>query len=153
MKKKSSVRFHFLNNYPLKNRVLLKHFIERIFKKEKIRLSEINIIVCDDQYLLGLNKQFLKHDYYTDILSFPFSASGEPLIAEIYISLDRVRDNALHARVMLKEELHRVIFHGVLHFCGYRDKSKKDILLMRAMEDKYLNAYFRQSFVSRGTLS
>jgi probable rRNA maturation factor len=141
MNKKSPVQFHFLSNYPLKNRLLLKHFIERVFKKEKTRLSEISIIFCDDQYLLNLNKQFLKHDYYTDILSFPLSAPGEPLIAEIYISLDRVRENASNADVTVKEELHRVIFHGVLHFCGYKDKTNRETQLMRKTEDKYLTAY------------
>ena len=144
MNKISSVGFHFLINYSLKNRGLLKLFIEKLFKKENVRLSELNIVFCDDSYLLVLNKRFLKHDYYTDILSFPLSASGEPLIAEIYISLDRVRENAIIGRVSFKEELHRVIFHGVLHFCGYKDKSVRDIRIMRKMEDKYLMEYFKQ---------
>lgn len=143
MNKKSSVHFHFLSRYALKNRGLLKHFIEQIFNKEKTPLFEINIIFCDDQYLLSLNKQFLKHDYFTDILSFPLSAPGEPLIAEIYISLDRVRENAREAGVFMREELHRVVFHGVLHFCGYKDKTARDIQLMRSMEDKYLDSYLQ----------
>jgi probable rRNA maturation factor len=141
MNKKSSVRFHFLTRYALKNRGLLKHFIEQIFKKEKTRLSEISIIFCDDRYLLNLNKQFLKHNYYTDILSFPLSAPGEPLVAEIYISVERVRENAFNAGVAVKVELHRVIFHGVLHFCGYKDKTNRETKVMRKMEDKYLTTY------------
>jgi probable rRNA maturation factor len=143
MNKKSSVRFHFLINYSLQNRGLLKLFIGQIFKKENVRLEEVNIIFCDDRYLLKLNKQFLKHDFYTDILSFPLSKPKEPLVAEIYISLDRVRDNAFNEGNSIKEEIHRVLFHGVLHFCGYKDKSKRDIQLMRDMENKYLRAYFK----------
>jgi probable rRNA maturation factor len=143
MNKKSSVRFHFLINYSLQNRGLLKLFIGQMFKKENVRLEEVNIIFCDDRYLLNLNKQFLKHDFYTDILSFPLSKPKEPLVAEIYISLDRVRDNAFNEGIPIKEEIHRVLFHGVLHFCGYKDKSKRDIQLMRDMENKYLRAYFK----------
>jgi probable rRNA maturation factor len=143
MNKKSSVRFHFLINYSLQNRGLLKLFIGQMFKKENVRLEEVNIIFCDDRYLLNLNKQFLKHDFYTDILSFPLSKPKEPLVAEIYISLDRVRDNAFNEGNSIKEEIHRVLFHGVLHFCGYKDKSKRDIQLMRDMENKYLRAYFK----------
>ena len=88
--------------------------------------------------------QFLKHDFYTDILSFPLSAKGEPLIGEIYISVDRVRDNAKNLGASFREELHRVIFHGILHFCGYKDKSPADIILMRSREDKCLKTYFRK---------
>ena len=143
MNKNASVRFHFLSYYSLKNRGLLKTFIKSIFTKEKIALEEISIIFCDDDYVLDLNKRFLKHDYYTDILSFPLSSPKHPLIAEIYISLDRVRDNANNAGIAFNNDLHRVIFHGVLHFCGYMDKSKREILAMRALEDKYLKAYLK----------
>ncbi len=101
----------------------------------------MNIIFCDDEYLLGLNRRFLHHDFFTDILSFPLSQANQPLIAEIYISVDRVYENAQTARSSFKEELHRVIFHGILHFCGYKDKLKADIKIMRSMEEKYLNAY------------
>ncbi len=103
----------------------------------------VNIIFCDDKFLLTLNLQFLHHDYYTDILSFPFSANGKPLIAEVYISTDRVKDNAKNLESSFREELHRVIFHGILHFCGYNDKSKTDIKKMRVAEDRYLASYFR----------
>jgi probable rRNA maturation factor len=141
MSKKVLVQFHFLKPCTLPNRRGLKKFILSIFKKEKRVLEELNIIFCDDEYLLGLNRQFLHHDFYTDILSFPLSKVNQPLIAEIYISVDRVHDNAQTARSTLKEELHRVIFHGVLHFCGYKDKSSTDIKTIRSMEEKYLKAY------------
>jgi len=113
----------------------------------------VNIIFCDDKFLLTLNVQFLHHDYYTDILSFPLSAKGNPLIAEVYISTDRVKDNAKNLESSFREELHRVIFHGILHFCGYNDKSKPEIKKMRAAEDRYLISYFkpiRQSSKLRG---
>ena len=141
MRKKVSVQFHFLVPGTLPDRKVLKKFIRSIFKKEKKILGELTIIFCSDDYLIELNRQFLQHDFYTDILSFPLSGSKEPLIAEIYISLDRVRENAKSSGTSLREELHRVIFHGVLHFCGYKDKSGRDKDKMRLMEDKYLNAY------------
>lgn len=145
MPKKVPVQFHFLVPFTLLNRTGLKAFIISVFKKEKKTLGDLNIIFCNDQYLIELNRQFLNHDYYTDILSFPFSQKKEPLIAEIYISVDRVRENADVSGFSFKEELHRVIFHGVLHFCGYKDKSKKEIREMRLMEDKLLTLYFRSS--------
>ena len=142
MRKKIPVLFHFLRPCTLSNREGLKKFILSIFKKEKRVLEKLDIIFCDDEYLLGLNRQFLQHDFYTDILSFPLSVANQPLIAEIYISVDRVRENALNTGASFKEELHRVIFHGVLHFCGYKDKSNADKKTMRLMEEKYLKAYF-----------
>ena len=145
MPKKVPVQFHFLVPFTLLNRTGLKAFIISVFKKEKKTLGDLNIIFCNDQYLIELNRQFLNHDYYTDILSFPFSQKKDPLIAEIYISIDRVRENAHVSGFSFKEELHRVIFHGVLHFCGYKDKSKKEIRAMRLMEDKLLTLYFRSS--------
>jgi probable rRNA maturation factor len=141
MSKKIAVQFHFLKTCTLPNRSVLKKFILSVFKKEKKVLEELNIVFCDDEYLLGLNRQFLHHDFYTDILSFPFSGAKQPLIAEIYISVDRVYDNARNMGSSFREELHRVIFHGVLHFCGYKDKSGRDKAKMRSMEDKYLKAY------------
>ena len=108
---------------------------------EKKSLEELDIIFCDDEYLLALNKQFLQHDFYTDILSFPYSNADKPLVAEIYISIDRVRENAKSSGSTFEKELHRVIFHGVLHFCGYKDKSRADIKKMRLMEDRFLKSY------------
>jgi rRNA maturation RNase YbeY len=141
MSKKIPVQFHFLRPCTLPNRMVLKKFILSIFKKEKKVLEELNIVFCDDEYLLGLNRQFLHHDFYTDILSFPLSGANQPLVAEIYVSIDRVHENAQTTGSSFKEELHRVIFHGILHFCGYKDKSIADLKTMRLMEDKYLTAY------------
>jgi len=143
-KKIPIIQFHFISPCGLKNRQKLKDFILSIFRKERRTVETVNIIFCDDKFLLTLNLQFLHHDYYTDILSFPLSAKGKPLIAEVYISTDRVKDNAKNLESPIFEELHRVIFHGILHFCGYNDKSNGEIKKMRAAEDRYLNSYFRR---------
>ncbi len=140
-KTKAKIQLHFVSKFSLASRAKLKTFIISIFKKEKKAIESLSIIFCDDNYLIQLNREFLKHDYYTDILSFRLSSSGKPLIAEIYISIDRVRDNAKNLNSSFKSELHRVIFHGVLHFCGYKDKSPSDLLKMRSMENKWLSRY------------
>ncbi len=121
----------------------LKFFLERLLQKEGYKLSELNIIFCTDDALLEINRSFLKHDFYTDIISFPLSSKGEPIQAELYISIHRVRDNALQAGVSFKEELHRVIFHGCLHLAGYGDKSSQQIKKMREREDHYLRLYLK----------
>jgi len=140
----SNVHFHFLKGAnSLSNRTRLKSFIASLFKKEGIKLEKIHYIFCSDDYLLEINRQHLQHDYYTDIITFGLSAPGQPVNAEVYISIDRVRDNAHQFNTHLKEEIHRVIFHGALHLCGYKDKKAKDQELMRKMEDKYLRLYFK----------
>jgi probable rRNA maturation factor len=141
----SMIRFHFLSPGTLSNRGKLKHYLLSVFKKEKKTLLELNIIFCSDTYLLDLNLQYLKHDFYTDILSFNLSAIGEPITGEIYISIDRVRENASNIGSSFKEELHRVIFHGILHLCGYKDKTSIEVHLMRSMENKLLTSYFESS--------
>lgn len=141
IKTKPLVQLHFIKKFNLSSRERLKTFIATIFIKEKKAIESLSIVFCDDHYLLELNQEFLKHDYYTDILSFRLSKTSKPLVAEIYISIDRVRDNAKNLNSSFKSELHRVIFHGVLHFCGYKDKSATDILKMRSMEDKCLKRY------------
>lgn len=119
----------------------LKFFIESVFKKEKTPLATINFIFCSDQYLLTINQQFLNHDYYTDIITFGMHDKGTPVVAEVYISVDRVKENAKIHGVTFTNEMLRVLFHGALHLCGYKDKRKADSLLMRAKEDAYLKRY------------
>jgi probable rRNA maturation factor len=137
------VYFHFNEiGIGLTERSSLKVFIELLFKREKKRLYEIHYVFCSDDYLLSINQQYLNHDFYTDIITFDLSEPGYPINAEIYISVDRVRENAVEFKSSLKRELHRVIFHGALHLCGYRDKTKMEGLTMRKMEDKYLKLYF-----------
>jgi len=125
----------------LTNRVALKSFIEKRVKKEGLAIESLNYVFCSDKYLLQINKQFLNHNYYTDIISFDLSEEPGKLIGEVYISVDRVKDNAKTHGASNKEELLRVIFHGALHFCGYKDKKPADAKKMRQMEDTWLNAY------------
>ena len=127
----------------LGNRVALKAFIEKQMKKEGIIIECLQYVFCSDKYLLGINKQFLNHDYYTDIISFDLSETKGQLIGDIYISVDRVKENAKTVKTTQGNELLRVIFHGALHFCGYKDKKPADAKLMRSMEDKWLSAYLK----------
>lgn len=127
----------------LANRVALKSFIEKRVKKEGFSIETLTYVFCSDKYLLKMNKDFLSHNYYTDIISFDLSETPGNLIGEVYISVDRVKDNAKTHGTSLKEELHRVIFHGALHFCGYKDKKPTDTKKMRQMEDRWLAAYMK----------
>ena len=116
----------------------LKSFIESIFKKEKKELGGINYIFCSDEMLLKINQDFLQHNYFTDIITFGLHETGQPIEAEIYISIDRVKDNAIQHGVTYENEMKRVLFHGALHLSGYKDKKKSEIQEMRAKEDQYL---------------
>ena len=122
----------------------LKVFIESLFKKEKTPLAAINYIFCSDKYLLSINQQFLNHDYYTDIITFGLHDKGSPVVAEVYISTDRVKDNAKTYGTTYSKEMLRVLFHGALHLCGYKDKTKANIATMRAKEDEYLKRYMKK---------
>ena len=118
-------------------------FITSIFKKEKTKAQDLNIIFCSDDFLLNINREYLNHDYTTDIITFEISRDLNGITAEIYISVDSIIKNSIDYQSTIKNELHRVIFHGVLHLCGYKDKSTKDIALMRSKEDQYLALYFK----------
>lgn len=126
----------------MKDRTRLKAFIEDLFRREEQGLKHLQYVFCNDEYLLHLNEEFLKHDTYTDIVTFELSEDPEVTEGEIYISIDRVKENAAHFEVTENYELHRVIFHGALHLCGYKDKTKKEEALMRQKEDEYLSLYF-----------
>jgi rRNA maturation RNase YbeY len=130
-------------NATLGNRLALKAFIKRSLKKEGLAIESLQYIFCSDKFLLGINKSFLKHDYYTDIISFDLSETKGKLIGEVYISIDRVKENAQTYKTTFREELLRVIFHGALHFCGYKDKIPADIKKIRAEEDKWLKSYLK----------
>jgi len=138
-----NIQFFFPQKTSLEYRSNLKLFIQSIFKKEKTKAQFINIIFCSDEFLLNINKQYLNHDYPTDIITFEISRDLNGITAEIYISVDSVTRNSIDYQSTKKNELHRVIFHGILHLCGYNDKTKEDIALMRFKEDKYLNLYFK----------
>jgi rRNA maturation RNase YbeY len=137
------ISFHFLTPCRLPERRRLKVFIASLFKREKYQLVELSYIFCSDSYLLRLNQDFLNHRDYTDILTFPFSDANNRLVSgDIYISVDRVRENAGNLNLPFQEELHRVIFHGALHLCNYKDKTKRDKSIMRAKENLYLKRFF-----------
>jgi len=141
MSSKSKVYFFFEHKkFSLKERSRLKRFIENLFKKEKKQLGAVNYIFCSDKRLLEINREFLNHDFYTDILSFDLSDS-KLTEAEIYISIDRVKENARDLGVSFKSELLRVIFHGALHLCGFRDKTKAEKRKIREKENHYLQLY------------
>ena len=118
----------------------LKDFLAVMFSREKKRPGTIQYIFCSDEYLLEMNRNFLQHDYYTDIITFDLG-NPEQVDAEIYISIDRVKDNASGFDQPFKRELLRVIFHGALHLCGYADKTKSEITLMRLKENEYLKRF------------
>lgn len=144
------VRFHYADRkLPLKNKTLVKSFIPSIFISEKKGLNYVDYIFCSDEFLLRLNKEQLNHNYYTDILTFDLSSTKDTE-AEIFISVDRVKDNAKTFQEKLERETLRVIFHGILHLCGYKDKTKKEIIEMRKKEEYYIDRYYR-SIVPRGT--
>ncbi len=137
------VNFHHLTPALLIKRKILKGFIQNLFKREGKELEMLDIIFCTDDYLLEINQNHLSHNYYTDIITFDLSPTkNAPTIGELYISIDRVKDNANTHQVTFTNELHRVIFHGSLHLCGYKDKKEEDIAVMRKMEERYLGLYF-----------
>jgi rRNA maturation RNase YbeY len=138
------IHFHLLQSFTLSNRTILKKFLVNLFKKEGVKLAGLNYIFCSDSYLLNINQQYLKHNDYTDIITFPLSRGPEGIFGEIYISIDRVRENARTFNTSFTKELHRVIFHGALHLCGYKDKRPKDKQAMTKAEDKNLQAFFRK---------
>ncbi|MES2774106.1 MAG: rRNA maturation RNase YbeY [Bacteroidota bacterium] len=123
-----------------KKKRLLQAFVAEIFSREKKGLARLQYVFCSDNYLLDMNKQFLQHDTYTDIITFDLSESDRT-IGEIYISLDRVRENAIHFKQDFQQEIQRVIFHGALHLCGYKDKKKSEIEIMRHKEEEYLRLF------------
>ena len=138
----TAIRFHSADrSLEIKGKTGLKFFIESLFRKEGKKLASLSYVFCSDAFLLQMNRDYLQHDYYTDIITFGLSEAGHPIEAEIYISLDRVKDNARVHGCTYKEEVLRVVFHGALHLCGYSDKKKSEITLMRDKEDHYLRLF------------
>lgn len=137
------VQFYFLDRKPtLKERTRLKLFIVKLFLLEKKKLGNLSYVFCSDEYLLSINQSFLKHDFYTDVITFDLSQTKNEIEGEVYVSVDRIKDNAKQLGISFKEELHRVIFHGALHLCGYKDKKREEVNQMRIAEGKYLKQYF-----------
>ena len=137
-----NIYLHDLNiNSHLKQRKNLKIFLQFIFENEKKSLQRIDIIFCTDDYLLALNQQFLQHNYYTDTLSFLSSGSGDPIIGEVFISIERIKANSRRLQILYKEELLRVIIHSCLHLCGYLDKPRVEYLKMEKRQELYLKKW------------
>lgn len=126
-------------DYKLKQKIALRRWIRDSAKAEGFRIGEISIILCSDAYLLAINKQYLQHDTYTDIVTFDNSEKEGVVAGDIFISIDRVRENAMTFGVPGRDELHRVIIHGILHLCGYSDKKKAAKAVMTEKEDFYLS--------------
>lgn len=140
-------KLYFFNadvHYQIKGKTDVCKTIRHIFKNERVPFSQVKYIFCSDDYLLRINKEFLKHDTLTDIITFNFSGSEEPVQGEVYISIDRVNENAKVYGIKYETEILRVIIHGVLHLCGYLDKRKQDKVAMREKEDFYIK-YFNVS--------
>lgn len=124
-------------SYLLKNKRLISSWITNAIIEEEKLLKEISYVFCTDDYLININQKHLNHDTYTDIITFDYTEDGN-IISEIYISVDRVRENAKNLGVKTLDETHRVIIHGVLHLCGYNDKSELQAQEMRNKENYYL---------------
>ena len=135
------IEFYSVNNFTFSKAEIAKEWIASVIKTEGFDLGEITYVFCDDDYLLKLNVEFLDHDTLTDILSFDYSL-GKELNGEIYVSTERVEDNARGLDVSFEEELHRVIIHGILHYCGHKDATEDEKLAMRKLEEKYLELLF-----------
>jgi probable rRNA maturation factor len=139
------VNIHFYKadvNLRIPKRAKLVAFIPSIFRKEGKKWNELSIVLCSDDYLLKMNKEHLAHNYYTDIITFDLSSKEEGGVGEIYISVDRVEDNAQKEGVSPQNELCRVIFHGILHLCGYKDSNKKLKEAIHKKEDHYLSLFY-----------
>lgn len=131
------IQFHYAyQGFKVKSSTDIKSWLSRVARAEKKKIERLEYIFTGDDELKEINKQSLDHDYYTDILTFPYSYT--PIEGEIYISMDRIKDHAVKYKVPFDQELHRVMVHGLLHLCGYDDQSRSAKLHMTRLEDQYL---------------
>ncbi|SCY85984.1 rRNA maturation RNase YbeY [Flavobacterium caeni] len=137
------IQFNYETDFELADETLYADWISEVIKSEQKDEGEINYIFCDDDYLIEINRQYLEHDTLTDIISFDYS-EGNVLQGDIFISIERVKDNADDFKVLFEEELRRVMAHGVLHYCGYKDKSEADEQLMRRKEEEKMKLFPKQ---------
>ena len=141
-KPQSSIQFHSADiEVPLQDRRKIKQFLRRKFSDSGKPLKKLDYIFCTDNYLLDINIRFLQHDTLTDIITFPLHDTSEPISGEIYISVERVLDNAKTLNLHKQQEFRRVIFHGALHLLGFKDKSTTEQQSMRAAEDTWLKDF------------
>ena len=134
------ISFNYEIDFEIQEETIYTDWISSVIVSENKSEGEINYIFCDDDYLVEINQQYLNHDTLTDIISFDYSLGNE-IHGDIYISIERVRENAEEFKVSFEEELKRVMIHGVLHYCGYKDKSETDELLMRSKEDEKIKLF------------
>ncbi len=134
------INFNYETEFELSNEVAYADWLSNVIQSENKSEGDINYIFCDDDYLLEINQQYLDHDTLTDIISFDYSVGNE-LHGDIFISIERVADNAADFGVSFDEELKRVLVHGVLHYCGYKDKSDADEKLMRQKEEEKMKLF------------
>lgn len=134
------ISFNYELEFQLENEEQYSSWISNVISSENKKEGDINYIFCDDEYILEINKQYLDHDYYTDIISFDYSVGNE-LHGDIFVSIERVRENAIEFDVTFDEELKRVLAHGVLHYCGYKDKTEEEELIMRFKEDEKIKMF------------
>ncbi|MEP6927331.1 MAG: rRNA maturation RNase YbeY [Ginsengibacter sp.] len=123
----------------IKDKKKLKSFLISIFRNENVEFKSVSYVFCKDSYLLKLNQEYLNHNTLTDILTFTLSNNGSAIDAEIYISLERVRENAISFKISYQLELLRVMIHGILHLCNYSDRTPNKKALMREKENYYLS--------------
>ncbi|WP_329806846.1 rRNA maturation RNase YbeY [Flavobacterium facile] len=134
------ISFNYESDFSLEQEEVYASWIETIVESENKILGEISYIFCDDEYLHSINMQYLNHDTLTDIISFDYT-EGDVISGDIFVSIERVEDNAKDFNVSFDEELKRVLAHGVLHYCGYKDKSDDDALLMRTKEEEKIKLF------------
>ena len=134
------ISFNYETDFELDNEALYEDWISRIIESEGFDQGEINYIFCDDEYLHKINVEYLNHDTLTDIISFDYTV-GNLIQGDIFVSVERVKDNANDFNVSFEEELKRVLSHGVLHYCGYKDKSPEDEALMRSKEEEKMQMF------------
>lgn len=132
--------FNYETDFDLENEPSYEKWISTIIQSEEKEEGEINYIFCDDDYLLKINVDYLDHDTLTDIISFDYS-EGNFLQGDIFISIERVRENAAEFNTIFEEELKRVMAHGILHYCGYKDKSEEESLAMRQKEEEKIKMF------------
>lgn len=134
------ISFNYELDFKLEEELLFSNWISRVISSEIKNEGELNYIFCDDAFLIELNEQYLNHDTLTDIISFDYS-EGNELHGDIFISVERVRENAIDFNVPFEEELKRVMVHGILHYCGYKDKNDEDKQMMRQKEEEKMRMF------------
>jgi probable rRNA maturation factor len=131
------IDFNYENDFELPNETEISNWISKVIVSENKTEGDINFIFCDDEYLLKINQQYLNHDTLTDVISFDYSLGNE-ISGDIFISTERVNENAIDFNTSFQNELNRVMIHGVLHYCGFKDKSENEEILMRQKEEEKL---------------